>query len=343
MDFMGNKIRKSAAVHTFAVAMVLLCSHPAVADHCAQFDTGCKQMQVKHFQDAISSFTESIALTPGDSMAMFRRGQAFYCLAKYDDALADFDRAVKIDKDVPSYYVWRGTAQAKLGADQFAIRDYQKAMRLDPALVLNYKAGPAKTSGLTAPDGSSALSGSSSKKKDDTVDLGHNDRAMDDYAEAVRRSATPVTAFLRAGTVFSGVCEISDDGSPLECRLDSQKDGTLSKREGADYFELNDDGSDKALRGLDNDVDAHPEDAKLYYSRARVRQQMGWLEMANSDYDRAIELDKSNATYRLARAFLYHQQQKDGLASKDIEAAINLDPDLPETILFTPPAKSAAK
>jgi tetratricopeptide (TPR) repeat protein len=282
--------------------------------------------------------TEAISDAPKDSLAMFRRGQCFFCLGKYDDAMSDFDRSIGLDQDVATYYVWRGSARAKLGKDQEAVLDYLKAMRIDPTLVSAYNDAHTKGEAATAvANANSVLTTASSKKK--TVDLGHNDKAVEDYEEAVKQASVKATAYFRPGTVFSGICRVGDDGRQLACKVDSKSDGTITKRDGDDYFAL--DENEGNIHSLEDQINEHPERADLYYAKGRLLQQLGWSEMAVDNFTRAVDLDRDNVRYRLARAFLYHSLQKDELATKDIKRAIDLDPELPNSILFAAPKAKA--
>lgn len=361
-------LRNNLALATLLTLCSNMPTHAASAQssgHSPQFDAGCKQMQMKRFSDALSNMTEAIAVTPRDSLAFFRRGQCFYCLGKYQDAVTDFDHAIELENEVSTYYLWRGTAQAKLGNDKNAVRDYLKAMRLDQSLVAAYNAGQtarvaaskppekknvagelaaAPSSSETAasilhPD-SGAKSGAARKSGTEAISLGYNANAVQDYAEAAKRASIRSTAYFRPGTVYSGICELSESGSPIGVKLGSDAEGTIAKRDGTDYFSLN--GSTKEIHELETQIGEHPENASLYYEKGRLLQQLGWQEMAQTEFDRAVDLDRGNALYRLARAFLYHQEQKDELAKKEIDLAISLDPELPETISFGPPTQKAA-
>jgi tetratricopeptide (TPR) repeat protein len=317
------------------LAFTLCASVVSAQEHSAQFELGCKQMQSKRFADAISTLTEAIAVAPKDSLAIFRRGQCFFCLAKYDDAIADFNRAIQTEKDVASYFVWRGTAFAKTGKDQDAIFDYLKAMRIDPQLVTAYNSAKDKGEATGAVPNANSVTSSNNANKKKTVDVGRKDKAVEDYAEAIKTASLKATAYFRPGTVFSGICEVGDDGRMLGFKLDSKSDGTITKRDGDDYFAL--DGNESNIRGLDDQINEHPERADLYYAKGRLLEQLGWVEMALDNFTRAVDLERDNVKYRLARAFLYHNMQKDELATGDIQHAVDLDPELPNSILFSAP------
>ncbi|MGH9553486.1 MAG: tetratricopeptide repeat protein, partial [Terriglobales bacterium] len=116
--------------------ILLACTTPAPAQtRQTPIERASTQMQSKKFTEAIASLTEAIADDDRDAMAFFKRGQCFFCLGNYQSALEDYDHAIKLERGVSMFYLWRGTAHARLADDVAAVRDYEKAMRLDPALV----------------------------------------------------------------------------------------------------------------------------------------------------------------------------------------------------------------
>jgi len=303
-------------------------------------------MQLKHFADAITILTGAIADMPKDSLAYFRRGQCFLCLSQYDQAIQDFDHAIQFESQVPTFYLWRGTAEAKLQKDDLAVRDYERAMRLDPSLVVAYNKSHEKPKG-NAPDQSTDgtptdsntepntrdyAPNSVTSKKTATIELGKSENALKDYAEAVARLSIRTTAYFRPGTVFSGLCEIDPSGKVIHTPPDNQN-GTLRNKNGADYFELK--NAAVALREADDEITKSPSTAKPYFVRGQAHEQLGERMDALKDLTRAIELEQNNTQFILARAFLYHQMSDSERFESDVKHAIEIDPTLPRVITFT--------
>jgi len=49
------------------------------------------------FEEALTQATQEIAAQPGDPEAYFNRGQALAGLGRYDEAVADYERALSLD------------------------------------------------------------------------------------------------------------------------------------------------------------------------------------------------------------------------------------------------------
>jgi tetratricopeptide (TPR) repeat protein len=249
--------------------------------------------------------------------------------------VADFDRAIAIEPEVASFFLWRGTALAKNSDDEGAVRDYEKAMRLNPGLVVAFNDTQSKDQHPLNSATATEPAPASGEFKKGTIDLGYNAKAMEDYAEAVKRAGVKSTAFFRPGAVYSGLCELDLQGKLIGNPMDSTAEGTVGKRNGSDYFTLK--NPTKDMREADDQISQNPEAAKWYYSRARSYEQLGHDELAVKDLTRAIDLDQKNAMYFLARSFLYHKLSKKDLSEADLRSALDLDPSLPRLVSFEPP------
>ena len=79
-------------------------------------------------------------LFQGDSAyAYYQRGQKNKGRKNYEDAIADFTRAIKIDPNYIFAYRFRGNAYNELGDYENAIADYTRVIRIDPNNSFAYK------------------------------------------------------------------------------------------------------------------------------------------------------------------------------------------------------------
>jgi tetratricopeptide (TPR) repeat protein len=60
------------------------------------------------------------------------RGMELYFEGKYEKAVAEFTRAIKLDPNYADAYSNRGNAYAAIGQYDLAIADHNKAIELDP-------------------------------------------------------------------------------------------------------------------------------------------------------------------------------------------------------------------
>jgi len=82
---------------------------------------------------AIADFNAGLARDPNLAAGYMNRGAALLRAAHYDEARADFDRAISLDTaDLHVAYFNRGEAQEALGNLVAAYHDYRKAQELMP-------------------------------------------------------------------------------------------------------------------------------------------------------------------------------------------------------------------
>ncbi|NWU65119.1 F10A1 protein, partial [Pterocles burchelli] len=82
-------------------------------------------------QKAVDLFTEAIKLNPCLAILYAKRASVFVKLQKPNAAIRDCDRAIKINPDSAQTYKWRGKAHRLLGHWEEAARDLALACKLD--------------------------------------------------------------------------------------------------------------------------------------------------------------------------------------------------------------------
>jgi tetratricopeptide (TPR) repeat protein len=79
------------------------------------------------YLSALSDFTQAIAADPTDATAYNDRGYAYFREGSYDDAIADYSKAIQIDSKA-GWFDYRGDAYFHKGDFDNAIIDYTKAI-----------------------------------------------------------------------------------------------------------------------------------------------------------------------------------------------------------------------
>lgn len=125
---------------------------------------------------AIADYDAAIRLEPADAVARRFRGVARYANGDYDAARADYTEAIRIDPTNPRPYRRRGDARFARRELDRAIEDYDAAIRLDP------------TDAITIANRGIAR-----------LELGQYDRAVVDLNEAIRLDPKLATAYVRRG------------------------------------------------------------------------------------------------------------------------------------------------
>ncbi len=84
------------------------------------------------FEEAIANYDKAIYRRPGDAFIYYSRGLAKAGMKEYENGITDYNEAIRLNPDdSPSYYQ-RGLAKVKLRRYDAAITDYNEAIRLNP-------------------------------------------------------------------------------------------------------------------------------------------------------------------------------------------------------------------
>jgi hypothetical protein len=94
------------------------------------FEEGERNYKLGNKQEAIDDYDLAIKINPNYSDAYYNRGLAKYELGNKQQSIADYDQAIKINPNYSDAYYNRGTAKSDLGNKREAIADYEKAAEL---------------------------------------------------------------------------------------------------------------------------------------------------------------------------------------------------------------------
>ena len=87
---------------------------------------------MERYEEALADFGRAIDLDPEYAWAIASRGQTYRALGRYDKALADFDCAIEFEPEVAWVIAERGRTHRAVGHDDQAAADFDRAVELDP-------------------------------------------------------------------------------------------------------------------------------------------------------------------------------------------------------------------
>jgi tetratricopeptide (TPR) repeat protein len=88
---------------------------------------------------AIADINKAIKINPEYAIAYRNRGFAYYNKGLYDQAIADYSKAIEIDPEYADAYINRGYTYFEKGFYDKAIDDYNKTLELNPEHPYAYK------------------------------------------------------------------------------------------------------------------------------------------------------------------------------------------------------------
>ena len=206
---------------------------PSVADFArAYFNRGLASFGKGDWDDAIADYREAIRLNPTDAVAYYNRGLAYVGKREPDKAIADYTEAIRRAPDYADAYYARGNAFSGKGDWDDAIADYTMTIRVDSKYTWAYYGrGVAHFA-----------------KRE--MDL-----AIADHSEAIRIDPKFAWAYCNRGNAW---------------------------REKLDY--------DKAIADYDKAVELDAKYALAYYNRGLAYASKGDDDKANTDFDQAKKL-----------------------------------------------------
>ena len=98
----------------------------------AHLNRGIAFSRLTEYQEALADFDRALELNPGLTKAYRGRGEAHAGLDNYEAAIADYDLALDRDSSSETVFNLRGEARVALGDHGSAVDDFLDAVRLDP-------------------------------------------------------------------------------------------------------------------------------------------------------------------------------------------------------------------
>lgn len=95
------------------------------------FRWGYISSEMREFNEAIANFTQAIRLQPDYVSSYINRGIALDMMKQHAAAISDYDTAIRLQPDYVIAYNSRGIARANLGQYEEAIKDYTKVIEID--------------------------------------------------------------------------------------------------------------------------------------------------------------------------------------------------------------------
>jgi tetratricopeptide (TPR) repeat protein len=251
----------------------------------AVFNSGNASKNQSKWDEAIAEYTEALRINPNNARAYYNRGLAYYTQKDYSRAIADYTQAIRLDPNYAAAYMGRGNAYRGKGDNDRAIADYTQAIRLDPNYAKTYY-----NRGLAY------------YYKNDY------DRAIADYTQAIRLDPNYAAAYYNRGNAYRGKGDndraIADYTQAI--RLNPNYVAAYVNRGNA-YSGKGD--NDRAIADYTQAIRLDPNYANAYYSRGNVYSGKGDNDRAIADYEAALRI---NPNYANAREWLGKARQARG-------------------------------
>ncbi len=230
----------------------------------------------------------------------FRRGFRASSEGHKQEAVKEYSKAIELDPSFASAYHNRGILYNDLGEYPKSLKDYSKAIELNPTYVSAYY-GRGNT----------------------YYDLGEHQKALEDYNKVIELDPSFAFAYNGRGNVYRGFGErqkaLEDYNKEIE--FDPSFANAYNGR-GIIYYDLGE--QQKALEDYNKAIELDLNYKFAYRNRGLLYSKLGNLEAAVKDYTQAIQLDPKYKNTYLSRADAYSALGQESLAEADRKAAAEL-------------------
>jgi tetratricopeptide (TPR) repeat protein len=254
-------------------------------------------------KEALADLNRAIRLNVNYAIAYNNRGLAHADLERYNEALADYDRAIQLDPNFAQAYANRGNAYHNIRQYRKALADYGQAVQLDPNFAQAY-----------------------ANRGNSYADLHQYEEALAEYNWAIQLDSDDPKVYTNRGNTYDELCRYEEALADYNqaIRLDPN-DATAYASRGLTYHNLC--RYEAALVDYDRAIRLDPNNAKVYANRGIIYQELEKYDQALADCDQAIQLAPNCAPTYNNRGLVYNDLQQYDKALADYQRAIQLDPD----------------
>jgi tetratricopeptide (TPR) repeat protein len=172
----------------------------------AALERGIKHHENKDYDQAIKEFNEAIRLNPKNAVAYAYRGDVYRMKSQNDLAIKEFNEAIRLDPKNVDAYSCRGDVYRMTGQYDQAISDCTEAIKLDPYNAFAY-----------------ANRGEAYRKKE------RYDQAIKDFNEAIRFNPNNAMSYAGRGDAYMKVFVYDKAGSDSKIALRLNRNNELAK------------------------------------------------------------------------------------------------------------------
>ena len=95
---------------------------------------GASNLNTGKTEEALEDFNRAIKIDPKIPAGYLGRANTLNVMGRYEKSIEDYDRTIEINPKLANAYVNRASAYSHLGEYEKAIADYEKGLELDPKI-----------------------------------------------------------------------------------------------------------------------------------------------------------------------------------------------------------------
>lgn len=259
---------RQTAVWADGVKLFENCTDKTPESSLCQCNLAYNQLISSDFEGAVEHYTESLNYDPATVEAYNGRGQAYFQLRKYPEALTDFTKAIEAGIVTPKLFLNKGKCLVILNRATEAVPDLNRSIELEPkSPEAFYFRGVAQEKG------------------------GNIEKAVADYGQAIQLNPNYVEALVNRGLIFAKTEQfelaVADYTAALAIATPQIQPMILNNRA---FAQLKSGQLSKALEDANKALTINPNYPFAYNTRAAIYQQMGEPTKSQADLAKALQL-----------------------------------------------------
>ena len=291
--------------------------------------------ELKRYDEGLAAINKAIELAPRAAW-YGNRGTLYYNQQKYELALADFSKAIELNRNDAKAYTNRGNLYSNQQKYELALADYNKAIEINPKLAEAYYNRGILYSNQQKYD----LALADSNK---VIEINPNDSdaynrrgllyylqqkyelALADYNKAIKLDSNNAKAYYNRGVLYYNQQKYELALADFTKAIDINPNYALAyNNRGLLYFAQQ--KYELALADFNKAIEINPNHANAYYNRGVLYFAQQKYDLALADFTKAIEINPNDADAYNNRGRVYYLQQKYELALADYNKAIDINP-----------------
>ncbi len=273
----------------------------------AYLNRGNLRHAMKRYDKALEDYDKALRLDPQSFSAYNSRGDLHLDAERYDEARADFDKAINLNPKFSRAYNNRGVLHYEIRRYDEALADYAQAIRLDPE---------------------SARAHMNRGKLHDEMKQYH--KARSDFDKAINLNPKLAVAYDARGLLHYAMKRYDKARADFDKAINlNPKFSRAYNNRGVLHYEIR--RYDEALADYAQAIRLDPQLPKAHMNRGQAHHAMKRYDKALADYDNAIRLDPQLTMAHLYRGKWHQKMKRYDKALTDYDNAIRLDPLLDKT------------
>jgi tetratricopeptide (TPR) repeat protein len=270
---------------------------------------GVVNQMLARADDALGDYSRAILVGTEDWSTFNNRGVLWAAEGAWGKAIQDYNRAIQLGRTNEAAWVNRAIAHFNLRQFQRSLADYNHALKLNPRLA-------------------TSLIGRGSTR----LELGDTNGALADFKAAVAIDTNQANAFAHIGDIHLHRTNLFDAITNFDKALTirSNWNEVLSQR-GTAYMLLG--APDLAIADLDSAIELSFTNASVYNARGLAYRDKGQWTNAIRDYGSAIQFAPDEFEAYVNRAAAFHQVGRYSDALADVNRALKMN-NVPEFLLL---------